>query len=84
MSGNPKAVRIGSGFLEFVLKNGSTQRVEVADMKNISLGGGTFQFLHKDSRWWSGKGKYAFSYAQLPNAKLFLLCLDRLVGIRWS
>lgn len=84
MTGNPKAVRVGSGFLEFVTKNGESQRVEVADMKNISLDQGLFHFGHKDARWWSGKGKYSFAWAKLPNAKLFLLCLDSLAGIRWT
>lgn len=84
MKGNPKAVRIGSGFLEFVLKNGSTQRVSTQDMKKIQLGSGTFDFVHNDAKWWSGKGKYSFTYSTLPNAKLFLFCLERLVGIKWT
>jgi len=84
MSGNPKAVRVGNGFMEFVLKDNSVQRVAINDMKDISLGEGYFKFAHNDARWWSGKGKFSFSYANLPNAKLFLFCLDRLAGIRWS
>ncbi|AFY39991.1 hypothetical protein Lepto7376_3834 [[Leptolyngbya] sp. PCC 7376] len=84
MKGNPKAVRVGSGFLEFVLKDNSTQRVGAKDMKKITLGSGNFNFVHNNAKWWSGKGKYSFNYSNLPNAKLFLLCLDRLVGISWS
>ena len=84
LSGNPKAVRIGSGFMEFLLKDDSTQRVDVKDMKQISLGQGFFKFAHQDARWWSGKGKFSFSYAGLPNAKLFLLCLKQLTGIYWQ
>ncbi|MEO0355495.1 MAG: hypothetical protein AAF268_11775 [Cyanobacteria bacterium P01_A01_bin.3] len=84
LKGNPKAVRIGSGFMEFLLKDESTQRVEVKDMKKISLGQGFFKFAHQDARWWSGKGKFSFSYAGLPNAKLFLYCLKQLTGIHWS
>ncbi len=84
MKGNPKAVRVGELFLEFVLKDGTTQKVAVADMKDIRLGSGVFQFKHKDTKWWSGKGKYSFTYAGLPDARLFLLCLDKLAGIRWS
>ncbi|VEP11392.1 conserved hypothetical protein [Hyella patelloides LEGE 07179] len=81
--GNPRSVRVGMGFLEFLLKDHSTQRVAVSDMKNISLGRGVFRFNHKDAGWF-GKGNYSFSYAKLPNARLFLICLDRLVGISWS
>jgi hypothetical protein len=81
---NPQAVRVGKGFLEFVLKDGSTQPVTVADMKDIKLQSGSFYFAHKDARWWSGKGKYEFMYSSLPNAQLFLLCMQQLAGIRWS
>ncbi|MBD2461985.1 hypothetical protein H6G89_13100 [Oscillatoria sp. FACHB-1407] len=81
---NPQAVRVGQGFLEFVLKDGSTQTVAVTDMKDIKLQSGSFYFAHKDARWWSGKGKYEFMYSNLPNAQLFLLCLNQLAGIRWS
>ncbi|MBD2314797.1 hypothetical protein H6G20_24310 [Desertifilum sp. FACHB-1129] len=79
--GNLQAVRIGQGFLEFVLKTGETQRVAVSDMRDIGLGGGEFRFVHQDARWWSGKGKYSFSYNGIPNARLFLMCLKTLVGI---
>jgi hypothetical protein len=84
MSGNPQAVRIGSGFMEFVERSGNAQRVEVADMKDIRLASGVFQFSHKDARWWSGRGRYVFNYANIPNAQLFLICLDSLAGIRWE
>ncbi|QUY43755.1 hypothetical protein [Acaryochloris marina] len=77
-----RVVRIGPGFMEFEEKSG-THKVEVADMKDIQLGGGVFQFKHKDSTWWSGKGKYSFGYAAIPNARLFLICLERLTGIHW-
>lgn len=77
------AVRIGPGFMEFEERNGMSQRVEVVDMKDIRLGSGIFQFKHKDSTWWSGKGKYSFAYKTIPNARLFLICLDRLTGIHW-
>ena len=83
-SGNPKIVRVGENFMEFVLRNGEIQRVMGNDMKDITLGSGIFRFNHKDAKWWSGKGKYSFNYAKIPNAKLFLLCLDKLMGIRWN
>jgi hypothetical protein len=82
IQGNPKAVRIGIDFLEFVSKNDTTQRATVADMKDIRLSSGLFQFKHKDSKWWSGKGKYSFRYDNIPNARLFLLCLKQLTGIQ--
>ena len=84
MKGNSQAVQVGHMFLEFVLRDGTTQKVVVEDMKDISLASGFFQFKHKDARWWSGKGKYSFTYRNIPNAKLFLLCLKRLTGIYWN
>lgn len=83
ISGALNAVRIGLGFMEFEEKKGNCQRVNVADMQDIRLGNGVFQFKHKDATWWSGKGKYSFSYSTIPNARLFIICLDKLAGIRW-
>ncbi len=83
LSGHLQAVRVGSGFMEFVTRDSLPQRVQVADMKDITLDSGVFRFKHIDARWWSGKGKYSFTYSTIPNAKLFLLSLDRLTGIRW-
>jgi DnaJ-class molecular chaperone len=66
------------------MKGGMSQRVQVVDMREITLGNGVFQFKHKDAQWWSGKGKYTFTYKNIPNANLFLIYLDRLTGIRWE
>jgi hypothetical protein len=84
IAGALQAVRIGQGFMEFVTKKDGSQRVMIADMRDISLGSGTFQFKHQDSRWWSGKGKYSFEYANIPNARVFLICLSKLAGISWN
>jgi hypothetical protein len=81
MQGNPQAVRVGQGFLEFVLKDGTMQRAAVEDMRDMRLGAGQFHFTHKDARWWSGKGKYSFTYSTIPNARLFLICMRTLAGI---
>jgi hypothetical protein len=84
MGGALQAVRVGQGFMEFVTRKDGSQRVMVADMRDISLGSGTFQFKHQDARWWSGKGKYSFEYANIPNARVFLICLSELAGISWN
>lgn len=81
--GDLQAVRLGSDFLEFVLKDGTTQQAAVTKMKSVKLSEGMFQFTHKDARWWSGRGKYSFYYGNIPNAKLFLLCLKQLTNISW-
>ena len=81
MAGNPQMVRVGQGFLEFVTSQGDSQKVTVDDMQDVRLESGKFYFKHKDAQWWSGKGKYNFSYGEMPNVKLFWLCLHRLTGL---
>ncbi|CAN1212821.1 hypothetical protein TUMEXPCC7403_21630 [Tumidithrix helvetica PCC 7403] len=81
MGGDPQAVRVGQGFLEFVLKNGSTQRANVSDMQELSLEDGLFYFIHRDTKSWSTKGRYLFRYCDMPNARLFQVCLKNLAGI---
>jgi hypothetical protein len=79
-----QAVRVGEGFLEFVTKKDGPQRVRREDMRDILLGSGTFQFKHQDSHWWSGKGKFSFDYGNIPNARIFLICLKELTDIYWD
>ena len=80
ISGNPRGVRVGQEYLEFILKNGSTQRADVADMQETNLEYGRFHFVHRDAKWW-GKGQYLFDYRNIPNAQLFLICLAKFAGI---
>jgi hypothetical protein len=81
---NLQAVRVGDGFLEFVSRKDGAQRVMRSEMQDISLGSGTFQFKHQDSRWWSGKGKFSFEYGNIPNARIFMICLKELADIYWT
>lgn len=76
-------VRVGPGFMEFCFK-GKTERVPVSEMKDISMGGGYFSFKTNEARMFSSKGKFSFPYGQMGNARLFMLCLDRILGIRFS
>ncbi len=79
-----QSILVGSNFLEFITKAGERQRTTVADMQNIELKSGWFRFKHRDAKWWSGKGKYSFSYGSMPNAQLFLICLRQLAGVQFS
>ncbi len=81
---NLQAVRVGNGFLEFVSRKDGAQRVMRSEMQDITLGSGTFQFKHQDSRWWSGKGKFSFEYGNIPNARIFMICLKELADIYWT
>ncbi len=84
LTGNLQAVRVGDGFLEFVSRKDGVQRVLRSEMQDITLGSGTFQFKHQDSRWWSGKGKFSFEYGNIPNARIFMICLKELADIYWD
>ncbi|MEO1590634.1 MAG: hypothetical protein AAFU71_04995 [Cyanobacteria bacterium J06632_22] len=79
-----QSVKVGSNFLEFVTPAGESQRATVADMKQVQLNAGQFRFVHRDAKWWSGKGKYGFTYGSMPNARLFLMCLQQLAGIQFG
>ncbi|MEO1256039.1 MAG: hypothetical protein AAFY41_14310, partial [Bacteroidota bacterium] len=76
-----QTIRIGKGFLEFLSKADSPRKVLVSDMLEVRLDAGEFSFKHQDSKAWSGKGKYRFLYGDMPNAKLFLVCLSQVAGI---
>jgi hypothetical protein len=73
-------VRVGPGFLEFD-HNGEVAHIRVDEIKTCNLNEGTFHIAHKDTRWFSFKGKFNFSYASMPNARVFLLLIEKVVGI---
>ena len=76
-------VRVGPGFFEFGRK-GEVARIDVADIKSLTLNLGEFDVHHKDARWFSRKGKYSFEYGTMANAELFLLAMARLTGYRFG
>lgn len=78
-----RIVRVGPGFLEFHF-GGEPVRLTREDIASVSLGSGTFQFKHKDAKWYSLSGKYSFKYGNMANAKVFLLALEKLMGYRWN
>jgi len=79
-----KVVRVGPGFLEFHGFQKEVVRVTKQEIAKVTLGGGDFFFKHVDAKWYSGKGKFEFSYANMSNARLFLLVLEKLMGYRWD
>ena len=76
-------VRVGLGFMEFHFM-GKTERVPVNEMKDIAINAGWFSFKTSEARMFSSKGKFSFQYGQMGNARLFLLCLDKLAGIQFT
>jgi hypothetical protein len=77
------AVRVGPGFMEFLF-GGKQERVEGEALKHISISGGQFSFKTGDAKWYSGKGKFSFSYANMSNARLFLVVLNSLLGVTFE
>ena len=77
-----KWVRVGPGFLELRLGK-EEARLEVADIRDLTIASGSFKVVHKDAKWF-GKGKFSFEYGQLANAKVFLLALERLLGFQFD
>ena len=75
-----RGVRVGEGWVEFLLKDNRFQRFSLTEMKQISLNNGLFQFTHQDAKWFSSDGRFAFNYSGLANAKLFLLCMERIAN----
>ncbi len=71
-----KAVIVGPGFIEFHF-GGRVDRCEAGDIKSINLSQGQFAIHHRDAKWYSSKGKFAFPYGNMANARLFLLVLER-------
>jgi hypothetical protein len=79
-----RVIRVGHGFLEFHHFSDGPVRVTKAEIAKVTLGGGQFMFKHVDARWYSSEGKFRFSYANMANARVFMLALDKLMGYRWS
>ena len=77
------AVRVGPGFMEFLF-GGKQQRVDGEALKHISINGGQFSFKTSEAKWYSGKGKFNFSYQSMANARLFLLVIHSLLGVRFD
>ena len=78
-----ESVRVLAGALEFVRK-GEATRIEAHEIKTLSLSGGSFSIAHKDAKWFSSKGKYHFNYANMANARLFLMSVEMLLGYQFG
>jgi hypothetical protein len=80
-------VRVGPGFLDLSIKD-QQLRCRVEEIGEIFLGDGTFTVKHKDARkgflGFGSSGIFSFQYGSMANAKLFLLALDRLLGLRFD
>jgi len=78
-----RVVRVGPGFMEFHF-GGDPVRVAKDEIAKVTLGGGHFSFVHRDAKWYSSAGKFAFDYGKMANGNVFFLVLDKMMGYRWG
>jgi hypothetical protein len=77
-----RIIRVGYGYIDFINFDAQPVRVTRQEIASFSLAGGEFQFKHVDARWYSSAGKYKFRYTSMPNAQLFLMFLENLMGMK--
>ena len=69
-----------------IYEKGKQLKWNISDIDSIGYGGGVitiYNSKHKNNSWFSkllGKGELTFAYADMPNADLFLLLLENLLG----
>jgi hypothetical protein len=78
-------VALGPGFIDLSLK-GQTQRCTSEEIDGVSIAGGVFKIKRKGAKegWFRSEGVFQFAYGNMANARVFLLALDRLLGLRFS
>ena len=79
-------VRLGPGFMDLHQK-GKDVRLSKAELANIKLGDGMFTVQQvgasKGFLGIGGAGYFSFNYSKMANARVFLIALDRLLGLRF-
>ena len=80
--GRFKAIRIGSGFVEFVSNKGELQRLLESEIKTIRQYSGSIKFIPHDlQRAWV-INKYNFQYGSIANFQLFIPLIKNLTKIQ--
>jgi len=77
-------IRVGPGFLETTLRV-KQQRLAASEIKGFKLQSGTFFVIHGEKkRFGRYEGVWKIQYAELANAKLFFLAIERLLGMTFA
>ncbi|MCY2962422.1 MAG: hypothetical protein NT069_02015 [Planctomycetota bacterium] len=78
-------VRVGPGFIELI-QGGKKDRLDADDVQEVSLHDGQFTVKRVGAKsGFLGIGKsgiFTFNYAQMANARVFLMAIDMLVGLQ--
>lgn len=64
--------------------NGETTECSAGDIDQVRIDQGMVQVRRKDAQegWFSSRGVFKFPYGSLGNAQLFVILMDKLVGVR--
>lgn len=81
--GQDQWVRVGAGYLDLKFSP-EVVRLNADEVKTLSIEKGKFHIIHRDAGWWSRQGKFSFEYGKMANAKMFLLAVEKLAGLRFS
>jgi hypothetical protein len=78
----PNWVTVGPGFVELSF-GGKIARCDHEDIEAISLREGYFRIKRKDAKvgWFSSTGVFGFQYSEMPNAFVFRILIERLLGV---
>jgi hypothetical protein len=79
--GGASWLALGPGFVDIGRKEG-VERWTLDEIGGITAKDGTFKIKRKDAKegWFSSQGVFSFPYAQMANAQLFLIAMERLLG----
>lgn len=73
-------VRVGPEILYFEVGNRHEQ-LRLDEIARASLWQGIVCFRHKDARWFTRAGKFEFPYGKIANAHVFVMALNKLLGV---
>jgi hypothetical protein len=75
-------IRLGQGYMKMHFR-GQQEDCTRNEISHMSLQQGTVVIKRIDAKegWFSSKGVYKFPYSSLSNARLFLLLMEKLVGV---
>lgn len=78
-------VALGPGFIDLNLK-GKTERCTAEEIDGISIDSGVFKVKRKGAKegWFRSEGVFQFAYGTMANARVFLMALDKLLGLRFG
>lgn len=75
------AIRIGKGYVGILSSQDSERRINAKNLQVLGSPQGTCRWQANEVKWHSKKGRYYFSYEDMPNSTVFLHCLREIAEI---